>query len=121
IASKGHFFTQIPQPMQSSSEMNAILESGATSIQSFPVVQSSKRLLGTSRFINFNSPILTTGHDFLHSCRHFLGLHLSELTRAIRVSLEAPSSSSFAAFFLADMGGRVKVDGGERDARYGVN
>lgn len=22
-------------------------------------------------------PILTTGHDFLHSCLHFFGLHLS--------------------------------------------
>ena len=22
------------------------------------------------------SPVLTTGHDFLHSCRHFFGLHL---------------------------------------------
>lgn len=30
-------------------------------------------------------PILTTGQDFLHSCLHFLGLHLSELTMAIRV------------------------------------
>ena len=32
-------------------------------------------------------PIRTTGQDFLHSCLHFLGLHLSELTMAIRVSL----------------------------------
>lgn len=31
--------------------MKAIFDSGATSIHSFPV--------------------LTTGHDFLHSCRHF--------------------------------------------------
>ncbi|PKY44435.1 hypothetical protein RhiirA4_341805 [Rhizophagus irregularis] len=30
-------------------------------------------------------PILTTGHDFLHSCLHFFGLHLSELTMAILV------------------------------------
>lgn len=27
-------------------------------------------------------PILTTGHPFLHSCLHFLGLHLSEDTMA---------------------------------------
>ncbi len=33
--------------------------------------------------------ILTTGQDFLHSCRHFLGLHLSELTMAILVNLSA--------------------------------
>lgn len=32
-------------------------------------------------------PVLTTGQLFLHSCRHFLGLHLSELTIAIRVNL----------------------------------
>ena len=32
-------------------------------------------------------PMRTTGQDFLHSCRHFLGLHLSLLTKAIRVSL----------------------------------
>lgn len=74
IASKGHFFTQIPQPekgadlvsvtsyiflteallatlrhspIQRGSEMNASLLFGPTSIQSFPS--------------------LTTGHDFLHS------------------------------------------------------
>lgn len=29
----------------------------------------------------------TTGQDLRHSCRHFLGLHLSLLTMAIRVSL----------------------------------
>jgi len=44
-----HFFTQIPHPMHSSSEMNAFLSDGLTSIHSLP--------------------ILTTGHDRLHSCR----------------------------------------------------
>lgn len=34
-------------------------------------------------------PDLTTGQDFLHSCLHFLGLHLSELTMAILVNLSA--------------------------------
>jgi hypothetical protein len=51
MASNGHFFGQIPQPMQRPSEMKAIRESGATSIQSLPD--------------------RTTGQDFLHSCRHF--------------------------------------------------
>ncbi|PUU75503.1 hypothetical protein B9Z19DRAFT_889785, partial [Tuber borchii] len=51
IPPNGHFFGQIPQPMHNRSEIKAILDSGVTSIQSFPV--------------------LTTGHDFLHSCRHF--------------------------------------------------
>ncbi|KAF2222919.1 hypothetical protein BDZ85DRAFT_198394 [Elsinoe ampelina] len=55
IASKGHFFGQIPQPIHSRSAMKAIFEVGSTSMQSLPV--------------------LTTGQDFLHSCRHFLGLH----------------------------------------------
>ena len=54
MASKGHFFGQMPQPMQRRSEMKAILLVGSTSMQSLPV--------------------RTTGHDFLHSCRHFLGL-----------------------------------------------
>lgn len=77
IASKGHlmsyehscthFLTQIPQPIHNSSEMTAFLSVGLTSIQSFP--------------------IFTTGHDRLHSCLHFLGLHLSFETIAIRVSL----------------------------------
>jgi hypothetical protein len=67
---------QIPQPMQSVSEMAAILSVGDTSMQSLP--------------------ILTTGQDFLHSCRHRLGLHLSELTIAILVSLSVSSN----AFFL---------------------
>ena len=31
-------------------------------------------------------PILTTGQDFLHSCLHFFGLHLSVLTMAILVN-----------------------------------
>ena len=57
------FNYQIPQPIQSLSEMKAILESEVTSIQSLPV--------------------LTTGQDFLHSCRHFFGLHLSLLTMAM--------------------------------------
>lgn len=34
-------------------------------------------------------PILTTGHDFLHSCRHLLGLHLSAFTIATLVNLSA--------------------------------
>ncbi len=75
MASKGHFFTQIPQPMQSSSDSEAIFESGDTSIHNFP--------------------IRTTGHDFLHSWRHRFGLHLSELTMAIRVCLSVSSLSRF--------------------------
>lgn len=63
MASKGHFLGQIPHPIHSRSEMKAILLLGSTSIQSLPV--------------------RTTGQDFLHSCLHFFGLHLSLLTMAI--------------------------------------
>jgi hypothetical protein len=38
MASKGHFLTQMPHPMHSSSEIQAVLEEGATSTQSLPVV-----------------------------------------------------------------------------------
>ena len=62
-------FTQIPQPIQSSSLMYAILSVGVTSMHSLP--------------------IRTTGHDFLHSCRHLLGLHLSGFIIAILVNLSA--------------------------------
>lgn len=65
IAEKGHFLTQIPHPMHSVSDMKAIFESGVTSIQSLPV--------------------RTTGHDFLHSCLHFFGLHLSVSIIAILI------------------------------------
>jgi hypothetical protein len=68
MASKGHFLGQIPHPMHRRSEMKAILDSGVTSMHSLPV--------------------RTTGHDFLHSCLHFFGLHchgedgrVSRLTR----------------------------------------
>ena len=83
IASKGHFFTQIPQPMQSSSEIEAIFTNGVTSIHNFP--------------------IRTTGHDFLHSCRHLLGLHLSLLTIAILVWVSVSSAA-----FLFNFGGILK-------------
>ncbi|KAJ1449668.1 hypothetical protein M885DRAFT_448901 [Pelagophyceae sp. CCMP2097] len=78
MASKGHFLTQMPQPMQSSSEMNASLEAGATSMQSLP--------------------IRTTGHCRLHSCRHFFGLHLSFETIAMRVKRSSGLSSFFCDF-----------------------
>ncbi len=56
--------TQMPHPMHSSSDMDAILSLGVTSMQSLP--------------------IRTTGHDLRHSCLHRFGLHLSELTIATR-------------------------------------
>jgi hypothetical protein len=67
MAEKGHFLGQIPHPMQRLSEMKAIFDSGVTSMQS--------------------RPLRTTGQDFLHSCLHFFGLHLSVLMIAMRVSL----------------------------------
>lgn len=66
--------------MHNSSDIAAILLFGVTSIQSFP--------------------IRTTGQDFLHSCLHLLGLHLSALTIAIRVSLSVSSVAFRLDMFL---------------------
>jgi hypothetical protein len=62
-AQNAHFLTQIPHPIHSSSEMNAFLSVGLTSIHSLP--------------------ILTTGHPRLHSWRHFLGLHCARQLSSI--------------------------------------
>jgi hypothetical protein len=62
--------------------MKANLLFGPTSMQSFPN--------------------LTTGHDFLHSCRHFFGLHFSAETIAIRVRASA-SPALVVGFFLGGM------------------
>ncbi|KAI8365935.1 uncharacterized protein BYT42DRAFT_505494 [Radiomyces spectabilis] len=70
MAPKGHFLAQIPQPIQSSSEMKAILAVGSTSIQNLPRITSSYIIKKKT----------------YHSCLHFLGLHLSAFTMAIRVS-----------------------------------
>lgn len=67
-------------PIQRGSEMKASLLLGPTSIH--------------------NLPSLTTGHDFLHSCRHFFGLHFEVLTIAIRVKCSSSPLSFFPAFFL---------------------
>lgn len=63
MASNGHLFTHIPQPIHNVSEMKQIVETGVTSIQIFPV--------------------LLMGQVFLHSYLHFFGLHLSGLMIAI--------------------------------------
>lgn len=42
LTPNGHFLGQIPQPMQSSSEMKAILESGVTSMQSLPTCRAER-------------------------------------------------------------------------------
>ncbi|KDQ09354.1 hypothetical protein BOTBODRAFT_78935, partial [Botryobasidium botryosum FD-172 SS1] len=58
-----YFLTQIPHPMQSISDKNAILSVDLTSIQSFPVKK--------------------TPQTFLHSCAHRFGRHLFASTIAI--------------------------------------
>jgi hypothetical protein len=63
MALKGHFLTQLPQPRHKVSEMKQIVE-----------------VLDTS---THNFAILFTRQVFLHSCLHFLGLHLSGLMIAI--------------------------------------
>ena len=89
-ASKGHFLTQIPQPMQRSSEMYAIFEEPLTSMHSLP--------------------IFTTGHAFLHSCLHFFGRHLSAATMAMRSSLSPDESSPFFLGGIANPRPRYAVE-----------
>lgn len=67
--------------MQSSSEIEAILLFGVTSMQSFP--------------------ILTTGQERLHSCLQRLGLHLSELTIAILVKRSVSSIARFGGIIVS--------------------
>ncbi|ORX54897.1 hypothetical protein BCR36DRAFT_282319 [Piromyces finnis] len=44
MASNGHFFGQIPQPIHNSSEINAILSRGVTSIQSLPLEKKKRNI-----------------------------------------------------------------------------
>jgi hypothetical protein len=57
MASKGHFLTQMPQPMQSSSERKATLLVGSTSMQSFPM-----RTTGHCRLHCRNRGVSTSTH-----------------------------------------------------------
>ncbi|KAI9307513.1 hypothetical protein BJ944DRAFT_157898 [Cunninghamella echinulata] len=70
MAPKGHFFAQIPQPIHNSSEINDIL---------LGWFMNNIKIYFMMRLFNQLS--------IYHSCLHFFGLHLSELTIAIRVSL----------------------------------
>ena len=81
-------FTHIPQPIHSDSDMVAILSCGVTSIQSFPAADRFHDCF--IQTISCHIPILLTGQDLRHSCRHFLGLHRSTLTMATRVSFSSP-------------------------------
>lgn len=45
-------------------------------------------------------PIRTTGQDLLHSCLHRFGLHLSELTIAIRVKRSVSSIDFFGGMMI---------------------
>ena len=70
--------TQMPHPMHKSSEMYASFDEPDTSMHSLPT--------------------FTTGHDFLHSCLHFFGLHRSADTMAMRSSWSLASSGAFFPF-----------------------
>ncbi len=68
MALNGHFFTQMPQPLQSVSAMTALFPS---------TLMASTRLL-------------TIGQKLTQSELHFLTLHLSSLSTAIRVMAKRP-------------------------------
>lgn len=85
---------QMPQPMQRDSEIHTILLCGVTSMHSLPAGRGrGQRQSAASPVASCggrgHSPMRTTGQLFLHSWRHFLGLHLSWLTMAILVFLSA--------------------------------
>ena len=82
MASNGHFFTQIPQPIHSSSDMWEILDSAVTSIHNLPVLLTG--LKGKEGGGQWKRKEITN-QDRLHSWLHFFGLHRSPLTMAIRV------------------------------------
>jgi hypothetical protein len=63
-ASKGHFFTQMPQPLQMNSLMYAL---------------PSSSCLMASRLV------LTMGQNLMHGWSHLSGLHLSLSTTATRI------------------------------------
>jgi hypothetical protein len=44
IASNGHFFTQIPQPIHNSSDICEIFDSAVTSIHNFPVLLTGLKM-----------------------------------------------------------------------------
>ncbi len=58
---------------QAPEQTSTIQCSGTHPIHSSSLIQASFDVGDTSTHI---LPIFTTGHDFLHSCRHFFGLHL---------------------------------------------
>lgn len=84
-ANNEHTLTQIPHPMQSSSEMKAILSVGETSMQSLPM--------------------RTTGQVRLHSWRHFFGRQRSSLTIAMRVSDDFSSAAAALSDMAVEEGG----------------
>jgi hypothetical protein len=104
----------MPQPMHSSSDKNATLEPGLTSIQSLPAYRSERSCVSQkrklqrphaspARALRDDAPTLTTGQDFLHSCLHFLGLQRSALTSAMRVSFSSCAAVSSTFFALGGM------------------
>ncbi|KZV80069.1 hypothetical protein EXIGLDRAFT_561551, partial [Exidia glandulosa HHB12029] len=68
---RSYFFTQMPQPMQRISDMNAILSVDLTSIHNLPEMRCER------------------GHSRRNWSPHRLGLHLLESTIAILVILSA--------------------------------
>jgi len=130
MASNGHFWcgvraasvinprrrrtlTQMPQPIHSSSESQAILLPGFTSMHSLPAPAGE---LHGSEQEYFGSPILTTGQDFLHSCLHFLGRQRSAEMTAMRVSRSSLCPSSLPVRTRLPFGGMAAT---RRPARRG--
>ncbi|KAF2862719.1 hypothetical protein K470DRAFT_212191 [Piedraia hortae CBS 480.64] len=99
MASNGHFLGQMPQPMHRRSEMNAILDSGDTSMHSFP-----ERTTGQAFLLNLVSmESIPKSQKADHSCRHFLGLHLSLFQRQLEsLTISGRSIPELTIAMLAD-------------------
>src|SRR5919198_5150168 len=79
IASKGHFFTQIPQPVHRSSEITA-----------FP---------SSCRWTIHSPPVLFTGQYIIHSNPHFLGWHNSWSKTATLCVNSVECTNAVCSFF----------------------
>jgi hypothetical protein len=76
-------------------------------------MDETRRPASGTRIWGGRAPIFTTGHAFLHSCRHFFGRHRSAETIAMRSSLSAGLSSPFfllgGIFARGERGRRTRV------------
>jgi len=87
MALKGHFLTQMPHPLHNFSLITILF--------------SSKRIASTR--------LRTMGQNFMQSWLHFLGLHLSWLSTAMRVMIVRDYEGIWLVINYDLLGGRIKA------------